>query len=126
MNTDHPTPPMPPAEPQMPPAEPQAPPVTPPPVYYYPPVYYPAPSRVNGLAVTSMILGIISIFFAGVPFGVTAIVLGICSRRGDERLPRMAVAGIICGIIGVIFGLLSITFTIGEMGALLPETHEME
>lgn len=101
MYNDYQTPPMPPIEPQTPPVPPQA----PPPAYYYPPVYT-APTRVNGLAVTSLILGILSLLIGGLPFGTAAIVLGICSRRGDERLSRMAVAGIVCGVIGVTFGVL--------------------
>ena len=117
-----PTGPVPPVEPQTPPP---VPPQAPPPVYYYPPAPHVAPSRTNGLAITSMILGILSFFFLGLPLGITAIVLGICSRRGDERLSRMAVAGIVCGILGAVFGVLSALMVIEELMYVLPTLPEM-
>lgn len=103
MYTDHPTPP--PAAP-VPPVEPQ----TPPPAYY-PPVEYPTPTaqpaRSNGLAVASLVLGILALLFSGSTlFAVPAVVLGICSRRGDERLSRLALAGIICAVVGLVLGVL--------------------
>jgi hypothetical protein len=70
--------------------------------------------RTSGRATTSMILGIISIPVAIIPIaawilGITAIVLGATSR-GEIRRTGIggngrAMAGIICGVIGVVIGL---------------------
>lgn len=56
----------------------------------------------QGIATASMILGIISIAFlgAGIVSGIIAIIFGIISLKGRGR--KMAIAGIVTGIIGAI------------------------
>lgn len=108
---------------QYTPAQPygQQPPYTPPqgyaPPYYTAPPQYPYPPqpvrRTNGLAVASMVLGIVSIvffyaLFFSVIMGGMALIFGICSRKGDDKMSGMAVAGIVCGSIGLVLGLLMI------------------
>ncbi len=59
-------------------------------------------------AITALILGIVSIFFAGIILGTLAIIFGITALRRIKRDPdmyggrNMATAGIICGIVGII------------------------
>lgn len=64
----------------------------------------------NGLAIASLILGIIAIpasccYGAGIIFGIIAIVLGVVSKRQGESMSGMAIAGIICSVIGIIAGI---------------------
>ncbi|MEK7449349.1 MAG: DUF4190 domain-containing protein [Planctomycetota bacterium] len=75
----------------------------------------------NGIALASMIVGIVSAiigcFYIGVLIGPTAIVLGIIGLKRckkDPTLPGkgMAIAGIICGIVGTLAGLGMIIFLI--------------
>ena len=74
----------------------------------------PTAGRTSGRATTSLILGILSIPLAIIPLlgwacGVVAIVLG-ATARGEIRRTGIggngrAMAGIICGVIGVVLGL---------------------
>jgi hypothetical protein len=70
--------------------------------------------RTSGRATTSMVLGILSIPAAIIPIlawilGVVAIVLGATARGEIKRTgiggSGRAMAGIICGIIGLVLGL---------------------
>jgi len=78
--------------------------------------YGAAPSKTNGLALTSMILGIASVVFCylNLPLGVVALILGVLGRRkieesgGAERGSGMALAGIICGSVDILWGVISI------------------
>jgi hypothetical protein len=69
--------------------------------------------RTSGLAIASLILGILSLvfcwapYFIGVIMGVLAIVFGGVAMGQTGRDPAlggrgMAIAGLICGIIGVV------------------------
>lgn len=65
----------------------------------------------NGLAIASMIMGIISIlssccYGAGIIFGILGIIFGAVSKKSQEKLESMAVAGIVCSIIGIAFSIL--------------------
>ncbi len=60
-------------------------------------------------AVTSMILGILSIVSCCVPIlplvlAVSAIIIGIASMTKNEGFRGMAIIGVICGGIGVVMG----------------------
>ncbi len=100
---------------------PQAPVPPQPPVYQPPyasaPGYYAPmqPKKTNGFAVASLACGIAAIpmfccIWIPILLGVLAIVFGILSRRRDDRMPGIALAGIICGAIGLI---LAVLFLIG-------------
>lgn len=87
---------------QMPPGQPTS--------YTQPPA-----RRTNGLAIASMILGIISIVVCcfnilSIILGILAIVLGVLGRgkvtRGEAGGGGMAITGIICGVIGLILGVI--------------------
>jgi hypothetical protein len=73
---------------------------------------YPPPRRTNGLAIASMVLGIVWLYWIG---SVLALVFGYVARkqireRGDAG-GGMAVAGIVLGWVGV--GILALFLLIG-------------
>ena len=87
------------------------PPAAPGPVNYGPP----SPSQNTGLAVGSLICGIISVvtfcfWFISIPLGIIAIVLAVVARgkiaRGEAGGSGLAKAGLITGIIGALLSLL--------------------
>lgn len=67
----------------------------------------PAASTVNGLAIASMVTGILAflsgLFFMGLLFGVAAIILGAIALKKPQG-KGMAIAGIVTGIVGAISG----------------------
>jgi disulfide bond formation protein DsbB len=76
-----------------------------------------APQQGKGMAVASMVLGIVSIalclyWFIAFPAGVVAIVLAVIARRNNVG-GGFALAGLITGIVGtavgVIFAILTFT-----------------
>jgi hypothetical protein len=103
------------------PVRPQAP---PPPAYSmaYPPVSAGSAAGTNGKAVTSMVLGIVSIVccwltvFDAVPV-VLAVVFGIVAlnemRANPARSGRgMAIAGIVCGAVGAVLAIVVTTWLV--------------
>ncbi len=61
----------------------------------------------KGMAIASMVLGIVSIvlscsWYIGLISGILAIILGIVYNKKNMR-SGMATAGIVCGILGIIF-----------------------
>ena len=72
------------------------------------------PAKTNNLAITSLVLGIVSIpltfcYYVGIPIGIAALVTGLIARRqikdsgGTQTGNGMAVAGIVLGgIVGVL------------------------
>lgn len=69
----------------------------------YPPPYYgPAPRTTNGLAIASMVLGILWVYWIG---SILALIFGYIARKQIRERNQsgngMAVAGIVLGWIGV-------------------------
>lgn len=67
------------------------------------------PTQGGGLAITSLVLGIVSIalcwlFYLGLPAAVVGLILAIIARRSPVRR-GMATAGLVCSIIGLAFSL---------------------
>lgn len=69
----------------------------------------------NGMGLTALILGIIAIplvccAYLGIPLGIVAVVLGWLGKgkaeRGEATNRGQALAGLICGAIAVILGIL--------------------
>lgn len=69
----------------------------------------------NGMGLTALILGIIAIplvccFYIGIPLGIAAVVLGWLGKqkadRGEATNRGQALAGLICGAIAVVIGIL--------------------
>jgi hypothetical protein len=63
----------------------------------------------GGLAITSMVLGIISIvfcwfFYLSLPVAIVGLILSIVARRSPVRR-GIATAGLVCSIIGLVFSL---------------------
>lgn len=84
----------------------------PPGQYHQPAPYYAAPRPTNGLAIASMVLGIIWLYWVG---SILALVFGYIAKRQiterGEGGGGMATAGIVLGWIGV--GFLALFIAIG-------------
>lgn len=72
---------------------------------------YPQPS--NGLGVAAFVLGLLSVVacftvFGPIVFGIPAVVLGALARgkasRGEATNGGLALAGLICGVVGIVMG----------------------
>ncbi|MFI7573412.1 hypothetical protein [Micromonospora sp. NPDC049497] len=96
----------------------------------YPNAGYPAPGgQQNTLGLVSMILGIASIplvcCYLGLPVGIAAVVTGWLgkqkSAQGLANNSGQALAGLICGGIGAVLGILYIVLVI--VGLNLPDTY---
>jgi hypothetical protein len=81
--------------------------------------------KTHALAITSMILGILSIpgcccWFLGSPMAVAGLVLGIIGMSKIKNNPAMfkgggmAIAGIVCSSVGLILDLVAIFSTIDD------------
>jgi hypothetical protein len=81
-----------------------------------PPYGYPPSPPTNGKATTSLVLGICGILLCPLVLSIPALVLGYQARSeidasgGASGGRGMAVAGIVLGWIGLVFGLLIIAF----------------
>ena len=69
--------------------------------------------RSRGWSVASMILGILSILLSFIPFtgvvlGTVSIITALISRRNLGYFDGIAIAGIITGAIGSVFGIMSL------------------
>ncbi len=79
-------------------------------------------SEGKGMAIASMVLGIVSValclyWFLSIPAGIVAIVLGVLARRKGVGA-GMALAGIITGAVGFVFGLVIVVLSFAGGGAL--------
>jgi hypothetical protein len=97
----------------------------PPPVYGAAPVYYPqgygyaAKPSTNGMAIASLVLGLVGFFTCGYTFfiaPVLAVVFGVKGRRQIRETGQqgdgMALAGIILGVIGLVISAAIVIFII--------------
>jgi hypothetical protein len=68
----------------------------------------------KGKAIGSMVTGICSIIpgccwiWLGLPLAIVALVLGFLSRKNNEDGKGMAIAGIVCGIVGLVVVIINI------------------
>ncbi|MRN54415.1 DUF4190 domain-containing protein [Paenibacillus monticola] len=68
----------------------------------------PPPARTNGKSIAALVLGILSIVipYIGLLFGIIAIIFSAISfkeiRMGNEQGRGLAIAGLVCGIVGTI------------------------
>jgi RsiW-degrading membrane proteinase PrsW (M82 family) len=81
------------------------------------------PAPTNGLAVTSMVLGILSVvlfcaWYLTLPLGIAAVVLGIVGlnqinkKQFSGSSKGMAIAGLITGGVGLLLGILFIVLIV--------------
>lgn len=83
---------------------------------YYPPP--PPPAQTNGKSIAALVLGILSIVvpYLGFLIGIVAIILSTMSlkeiRNRYEQGKGMAIAGLVCGIVGTIIYAILILFII--------------
>ena len=74
---------------------------------------YQQPQGGKGLAITSLVLGIVSVVFFWIPYvdiltlilGIAALILGIVA--GKQGKNGMAIAGLVLGIVGTVLSLIS-------------------
>lgn len=83
----------------------------------------------NGMAMTSMILGIIALAGGCFCFGILGFGCGIpaiiTSRSGmQSQQPGMAKAGLICGIIGIVFGVISLIINILMLAGTITNPYQ--
>lgn len=82
------------------------------------------------LAVVSLVLGIVSLVVCccsglfSVPFGIGGIICAALSKKNGKS--GMATAGLVCSIIGVVFGILSTILGVLMFVALLNDADAME
>lgn len=68
----------------------------------------------KGKSIASMVTGICSIIpgccwiWLGLPLAIVALVLGYLSRKNNEDGKGMAIAGIVCGVVGLVLVLINI------------------
>lgn len=79
----------------------------------------------RGLAITSLVLGILSVLgcCCCTPLGVVAVVLAIVYSKRAGKLDGMALAGLILGIIGIVFSVIAIII-VGLNSELYMEYYE--
>jgi hypothetical protein len=80
---------------------------------------------------TSMVLGICSIVFSWLfelltlPASIVGLVFGIISLKRNYRNRGMAVAGVICSVIGLLASIASLIVTIYIVRSMMPELMDM-
>ena len=93
---------------------------------------YQQPPQSNGMAIASLILGIISIpisccYGIGLIFGIIAIILGFVSKSKNDpvsgKLSGLALAGIICGAIGCAFSVIMIIIYIAAASEIASDRN---
>ncbi|MBQ7134487.1 MAG: DUF4190 domain-containing protein [Ruminococcus sp.] len=77
----------------------------------YPPV---APDNSKGLAVTSLVLSILSFICCGFPFSIAGFVCGLVSLSRKKENNGLAVAGVIISVLGFIATIVSIVVIIAS------------
>lgn len=71
------------------------------------------PQKTNGLAIASMVCGIVGLFIGALWLGITALCLSIAAKNRlkvfpEEKGKGMATAGLVLGIIDIAFGIIAI------------------
>ncbi len=84
-----------------------------------PVVEAPVQKNSNVFAILALVCGILGIIFncccgwLSIPFGIAALVLALVApKKGNGKLEGMALAGLILGIVTIVFFVVSIIFTI--------------
>lgn len=85
----------------------------------------PAPSGSKALAITTIILGGVSILLAWIfpifwiLLAITAVILGFVSRRKEPTAGKLSLTGIILGFVGIVANIASIVIGALAVAAIL-------
>ena len=79
----------------------------------------------KGLAIASLVLGILAFCCCGLPFGIAAIVCALVARSRNGEFEGLALAGFILGIIACVLGVISYAFSLIVYGTLLPDLEKL-
>ncbi len=74
------------------------------------PQYYPQPDNSRGMAIASLVMGIISLVCCGSLFSILGIIFGAVSLSRKKQQNGMAVAGLILSCIAFVLWLVAIIF----------------
>lgn len=83
----------------------------------------------SGMSIASLVLGIASVFLSCIPVfpflvGVVGVILGIVSLVKKNNGKGMAIAGIICGSIGIVFSVfITLVFAIASTKSFLEDIY---
>lgn len=97
--------------------------------YFSPPPPPPPPAKTNGKSIGALVLGILSLMipFVGFLLGIIAIILASISfkeiRIRYEQGKGMAIAGLVTGILGTLFGLILIAVIVISVIVAGSETY---
>ncbi|SET28089.1 DUF4190 domain-containing protein [Paenibacillus sp. NFR01] len=97
--------------------------------YFSPPPPPPPPAKTNGKSIGALVLGILSLMipFVGFLLGIIAIILASISfkeiRIRYEQGKGMAIAGLVTGILGTLFGLFLIAVIVISLIVAGSETY---
>ncbi|MDE7223348.1 MAG: DUF4190 domain-containing protein [Acetatifactor sp.] len=89
---------------------------------YQQPVSPEQPQKTDTLAIVSLILGIAAIVlgccvtYLGIALGVGGIICSVMSKKKQKS--GLATAGLVCSIIGIVFAVIWIIFSVAIMGML--------
>ncbi len=72
----------------------------------------------NALAITSLVLGILSVCCCGFPLGIAAIVCALVDRSRRFGFEGLGLAGFILGLISCIMGLASYIYSLVLYGSI--------
>ena len=98
------------------------------------PQYGPVPPKqgTDVLGIVSLVTGILSLLgccctWLGIVFGIAAVVCAVLSRSqsANRKFSGMAVAGLVCGIIGLSLGVIGILVNILYGDDILKQVEEM-
>jgi len=94
----------------------------------------PTGPKTSGMAIASMVLGIVSlamfcVWYLAIPCAILAVVLGTVARgpitRGQATGRGMATAGIVCGVIALGLAVLAIVGLLSFLGFVRHQIHNM-
>lgn len=98
--------------------------------FQQPPVTPDNDGKANGLQIASLVLGIISILLCccyGAPSVIMGIIGLVCGIKGNkENKNGVGTAGIVCSIIGLIFGVISLIYYIIVGAALFSDPSYLQ
>ena len=91
----------------------------------------------NGLAIASMVMGILAVvfcccfFYFSIPLGIGSLVTGIIVLRKQNPGKGMAIAGIVTGSVAIVLAIILIIFvailiSTGELSSISPSLRDFE